>query len=209
MSTDQKTKSPRVLLLRHGETDYAKNRFYADEIEDPPLNPLGIKQAQAWEGRLQNEGRKIAGIYVSPSRRTQETAKLASGKLGIRMETIEGLRERNFGAWGGLTPPEIKAQFLEEWKAWREDVVNFVPSGGESLFEFSIRVKETVRELISRHPEQIILAVTHVGPIRMLVSAAIGMPIVNFKRLIIANASITEIEFTDQWPNLHTLSYMP
>jgi len=208
MPREDKTKAPTVLLLRHGETDYSKKRFYADEIENPPLNALGIKQAERWEGRLQNDRRTLAGIYVSPSRRTQETAQLATRGLPLTIETIADLGERNFGSWGGRTSSEIQAQHPDEWKAWQEDVVNFSPPGGESLLGFSIRVKEAVRQIVARHPEGYTLAVTHAGPIRMLVTAALGMPIVNFKRLIISNCSITEIEFTEQWPNLHTLSYI-
>lgn len=208
MHGNTQRKDSTALLLRHGETDYSKDRYYADEIEDPPLNALGQKQAQNLKHYLK-ESSGVTAIYVSPSRRTQETAEISTRSLGLKMETIDGLRERTMGKWGGLTAQEVQTQFPDEWAAWKEDMVHYVPPDGESLLRFSIRVKETLRKLVSRHPEVPFLLVSHVGPIRMIVTAALGIPLLNFKRLVIRNCSVTEIEFSDKWPNLHSLSYIP
>ncbi len=207
MHANSRRSSTRVLFLRHGHTDFPKDRFYDDKLEDPTLNPLGLKQAGLWTTQLNL--RKIVAVYVSPSRRTQETARIATACLGLPLEVIEGLGERRFGAWGGLSSREVKEKFPEEWHAWREDNVHFTPSGGESLSGFSRRVDETIHALRACHPEQTFLAVTHAGQIRMIVASALGVPLKNFKRLVIRNGSMTEIEYTDRWPNLHTFSFIP
>ncbi len=209
MHTDTPRKSTTVLFLRHGETDYPKERYYDDVLDDPPLNPAGLQQARLWPSYLESRSEPIAGVYVSPSRRTQETADIATQKLDVHCETMAGLQEWQFGRWGGLTASEIKSKYQEEWIAWREDVVHFAPIGGESLSQFSKRVNETVAALVSKHFGETVLVVTHAGAIRMIVAAALEMPMVNFKRLVIRHASMTEIEYTDRWPNLHAFSFYP
>ncbi len=208
MHSDSGRKSNIALFLRHGETDFSKHRFYNDAIEDPPLNPRGLQQAELWEERLKN-GREIAAIYVSPSLRTQETARIATAALGIEIKTVTGLRERSFGTWGGLSTEEVQKKFPEDWTAWKRDKMHHAPGGGESLMDFFKRVSKTVAQLTSQHHEQTLLVVAHAGTIRMLVIAALGMPLENFKRLVITNCSMTEIEYSDQWPNLHRFSFRP
>jgi broad specificity phosphatase PhoE len=122
---------------------------------------------------------------------------------------MKGLQERGFGTWEGLTSKEIQENFPDEWQSLNDDPINFHPPGAESLADFSARVNDTMQLLLFRHPGQTILIVTHVGPIRMVVSAALGIPLENFKRLVVGYCSITEIEYTKSWPNLISFSRKP
>lgn len=196
-----------ILFLRHGATDFPEERYYCDSVEDPPLNTIGLKQAATWAERLKSK--PVAAVYVSPSRRTQETARLATQGLSLPSQTLDGLRERSFGIWDGLTTEEIKTKHAAEWSGWKNDLLNFTPTGGESLVGFSKRVDQTVQTLLSRHAGQTILVVTHVGPIRSIVAAALGMPLENLKRLVVGSCSTTQIEYTASWPNLVSFSLRP
>lgn len=204
-----RTKEPATsfLFLRHGATDFPEDRYYCDAVEDPPLNAAGLKQAAFWPDRLQEK--QIGAIYVSPSRRTQETAQGIIKRLHVKTETLEGLRERTFGAWDGLTNELIRQQFPQEWLAWKNNLLDYVPAGGESLVGFAKRVDETIQTLLTRHRGEKILLVTHVGPIRMIVAAALGMAIENHKRLVVGSCSLTQIDYTASWPNLITFSTRP
>ena len=204
-----RTKEPATsfLFLRHGATDFPENRYYCDSVEDPPLNAVGLKQASRWPDRLQ--GKPFSALYVSPSRRTQETARPITERLGLKIETVEGLRERSFGSWDGLTNDVIQQRFPTEWSAWKKDLLHFTPAGGESLVGFAKRVDETIQTLLTRHAGQTILLVTHVGPIRMIVSAALGMALENQKRLVVGSCSLTQIDYTASWPNLVFFSLRP
>ncbi|MFQ5543504.1 MAG: histidine phosphatase family protein [Nitrospiria bacterium] len=209
MHTNNRKSSTTIRLLRHGETDYPRGRYYNDVINDPPLNKLGSEQARLWVKKMREDRHPFSALYVSPSLRTEETALIATKELALSVNTIDGLQERSFGSWGGLTPKEVQAQFPNEWMAWKDDLIDYVPPGGESLSAFSKRVNETTVQLVTRHINRTILIVTHVGPIRALVAAALGIPFDHQQRLVIKNCSITEIEFTDRWPNLHSLSSLP
>lgn len=196
-----------ILFLRHGATDFPEDRYYCDSIEDPPLNTVGLKQAATWAERL--KAKSITAVYVSPSRRTQETARLATQGLSLPSQTLDGLRERSFGIWDGLTTEEIKSKHGAEWSGWKNDLLHFTPSGGESLIGFSKRVDQTLQNLLSRHAGETILVVTHVGPIRSIVAAALGVPLENLKRLVVGSCSTTQIEYTRSWPNLVSFSLRP
>src|SRR3569832_697073 len=124
-----KEQAASILYLRHGATDFPENRYYCDPVEDPPLNATGLQQASLWPERLRK--REIAAVYVSPSRRTQETAQPLLKRLDINAETLEGLRERSFGAWDGSTNELIQQQRSQEWAAWKSAPLHYVPPGGE------------------------------------------------------------------------------
>jgi len=194
----------RCLLLRHGETDYPRNRYYCDSREDPPLNKIGLKQAKNWGKFLKDI--PLAAIYVSPSRRTRETAEMATKDGSLNLMAMKDLQERGFGTWEGLTTKKIREDMPDEWQALKDDLLNFHPPGGESLRDFSARVNDIMQLLLLRHPGQTILIATHVGPIRMIVSAALGVPLENHKRLVVGYCTITEIEYTESWPNLISFS---
>lgn len=197
----------RCILLRHGETDYPHNRYYCDSKEDPPLNKTGLRQARLWEKVLKDV--PLAAVYVSPSRRTRETAQTATEGGPLNLMPMKGLQERDFGTWEGLSSGEIREKFPDEWQELKNDALNFHPPGGESLIDFSTRVNNTIQLLLGRHSDQTILIVTHVGPIRMIVSAALAVPLENHKRLVVGYCSITEIEYTESWPNLISFSKKP
>ncbi|MFY9270185.1 MAG: histidine phosphatase family protein [Candidatus Manganitrophaceae bacterium] len=203
----KKESATTFFFLRHGATDFQENRFYCDAVEDPPLNTIGMEQAGFWPDRLQEKG--IEAIYSSPSRRTMETAGPTAERLGLKIEPVNDLRERSFGSWDGLTNEEIQQRFPAEWSAWKSNPIQFVPAGGESLIGFAKRVDETIQLLMNRHAGRTILVVTHVGPIRMVVSTALGMTIQNHKRLVVGFCSLTQIDYTASWPNLIFFSLRP
>ncbi|MFQ5780549.1 MAG: histidine phosphatase family protein [Nitrospiria bacterium] len=195
------------MFLRHGATDYPGNKYYCDSKEDPHLNDSGLKQAAYWTDLLSKTS--FGAVYVSPSRRTRETANTAAKGIGRNPVIMNGLQERHFGTWGGLTTVEVRKRFPDEWRNSREDLLNFTPPGGESLRDFSNRVNETIQLLLLRHAGQTLLIVTHVGPIRMTVLSALDIPLKNFKRLVVGYCSLTEIEYTESWPNLLSFSRKP
>ena len=73
-----------VLLVRHGESAPEHPDRPFPEVEghrDPPLDPVGEKQADLLAERLQHE--KIDAIYVTSLVRTVQTAAPLAAKLGI------------------------------------------------------------------------------------------------------------------------------
>src|SRR5215510_15555658 len=96
----------RLLLVRHGESTWnAQSRWQGQA--DPPLSPFGERQAEDATARLA-EIATITSVWVSDLRRARRTGELIARHLdldGVREEPR--LRERDVGAWSGLTRDEI------------------------------------------------------------------------------------------------------
>ena len=135
----------RVTLMRHGEPDWTPAGGVA--VNDPGLTPFGIAQARATAERIAGEG--IEAIYVSPYRRSQETAAALAEITGITPVTIEGLAEVGV-AVDGLTQEEVDRYFVEgsgrpleeHWEGW---------PGAETFHDFHARVAAAVDDLLDRH----------------------------------------------------------
>lgn len=205
---DRKTLRAGVILCRHGATDYHPDRFY-EEGDGPLLNPEGLAQAEALARWFARARMPVEAIYVSPTRRTMQTAGPVERVLGIQATPLPGLAERSVGQWNGRLVDEVKREDSDGWKRWKADPLGFAPPGGESLAEFGRRVDASVEDLIRRHSGGVVVAVTHVGTIRAALCAALGCPLEMGKRFVIEPGSLTRVDYTTSWPNLVFMGVQP
>ena len=114
----------RILLVRHGETDWnATGRIQGHN--DTPLNAAGRQQALRAAQRLALQ--PVRGLYSSDLARAYETAMIIGEPLGLTVVTSPRLRERRYGAWEGLTAAEIQARYPEQFAMWRARSTDFAP----------------------------------------------------------------------------------
>ena len=195
-----------LVFFRHGKTDFPEERFYS-RVNDPPLSSQGKMEAERL-GRWVKSG-SFSILYASPLKRTLETAAFIGRGSGLPVIPYPGLEERTMGEWDGLTPAEAKERDSEAFGRWKEDLLTFSPPGGESWAVFAARVEKTVRAIVSAHPDQKVAVVTHVGPIRVIVSRAMEIPDENHKRIVLGYGSATRIDYTKNWGNLAYLGIVP
>jgi probable phosphoglycerate mutase len=91
-----------IVLLRHGASAAAVpgERFpLVNGQGDPPLAPEGEEQARAAAERLAAEG--LAGLFVTPLRRTAQTAAPLTAATGLEPVVIGELCEVHLGDWEG------------------------------------------------------------------------------------------------------------
>ena len=106
-----------LLLVRHGETDWNRDRRFQGHA-DPPLNETGREQANALAEEL--AGEEIELVYTSDLQRARETAQIVGARLGAGVVPLPALREIDVGEWQGLTWPEIEQRFPEGARLWHE-----------------------------------------------------------------------------------------
>src|SRR3954469_644487 len=94
----------RILLIRHGQTDWNVEGGWQAHL-DEPLNATGIKQAQALAEYLR--GRAISAIYSSDLLRARVTAEWIAQAIGLPVKEDQRWRELNLGVFQGLTTSEI------------------------------------------------------------------------------------------------------
>ena len=159
-----------ILLARHGQTDWNRdNRFQGHA--DPPLNALGRAQARELAERLAQK--PVAAVFASPLVRARETAEIVAARLGLSVELVEALREVDVGSWSGLTRDEIAERFPAGYRRWLDCAHGW--EDGESYQELGERVVASLLELAGRHAGELILVVTHGGPIRAAQAHAAGV----------------------------------
>lgn len=193
------TTPTRLVLLRHGQTEMSRAKQYSGN-SDPELTPLGERQARAAASHISNTMGDIDVVVASPLRRCQQTAKYVANLLGKEVETIDGLREMNFGDWEGKTFAEAQKSDPELHSNWLEDTSVATPNG-ESLDLAHERVSSTLRELTRRYTGKSVLVVSHVTPIKAVVREAVAGPADIVHRLHLDLASISVAEFYEDGPS--------
>lgn len=134
-------------FLRHGETEANVHGVVAGS-RDVPLTALGHAQAHAAAAAL--KGRGITAIYASALRRARDTADYVARELGLPVEIIPELGERN---WGIL---EGKPRGLR--------VRGITPPGAETPEAYASRVLAGLAKIDGGVP----LIVAHSGVFRVL-----------------------------------------
>ena len=104
-----------IVLIRHGRTAGNLEHRYIGSRTDEPLCPQG----EAELGR----GPNVQRVFSSPMRRCIKTAEILFP--GVPIETAEGLRECDFGAFEGKNYRELSGR--PDYQAW-------IDSGGEAAF---------------------------------------------------------------------------
>ena len=187
----------RLILVRHGETEWNRIGRYQG-FARTPLNERGRWQAEQVARRLASW--EIDAIYASDLPRAYQTAEPIARRLRLPISTTVALRELDVGEWEGLTVPEIQVEHAENWDACLVDPIQERRKGGESFADLAERVEEAFRQWQVEHAGEVVLAVTHGGPIQVLVCTVLGLPLHFRRRLRIGNASITTLAHTDgQW----------
>jgi probable phosphoglycerate mutase len=158
----------RILLLRHGQSEWnAVGRWQGHG--DPGLTELGREQSRVAATRLASAG--IERVVSSDLARAFETAQIVAAALGLTLERDARWRERDIGAWTGLTREQIEARWPEEYAHFRAHEEQARPGGGESNAMLRARAREALAALRARYPEKRVLVVTHRGVGRMLAPA--------------------------------------
>ena len=185
----------RLYLVRHGATQLTAEDRFAGAV-GVELSDEGRRQAARLGARLADEG--ITAVYCSPLSRTVETASLVAATLELPVETREGLREISHGRWEGLTRRDVETRFPDEYAAWEEDPFTFAPEGGESGVAVLARALPVVRAIVTGHPGERVLVVSHKATIRLVLSSLLGFDARGYRdRLDQAPACLNVLDFRD------------
>jgi probable phosphoglycerate mutase len=185
-----------TLLLRHGQTPMSVEKRYAGR-SDIPLTDVGLQQAAAAAKRLASAG--IDVIVASPLLRARQTAGEVAATTGAPVVTDDGFRETDFGAWEGLTFAEVRERWPAEVSAWLADPA-VPPPDGESFAEVSERVAGALQRVLADRAGQTVLIVSHVTPIKTLVTTALLAPPAALYRMHLDVAALCEIDWYADGP---------
>lgn len=165
----------RILIVRHGETEWNKEKRVMSRF-DAPLNENGLLQAEEIRNKLLTE--KIDLIICSPLKRARKTAEIINRNRNIPIIYEEGFIERNFGTLEGC--PIESINFNEYWDYYK----NLNDNNVETMKDMFDRVYKTLDKLIKEYNDKTILIVSHGG---------VGMPVDCYFNHNIPQGSLREL----------------
>ena len=188
-----------LILVRHGVTPHTAAKRFSGGLggDNPALSDEGRDQIRATAGWLSPAAERIDAIVASPVRRTRESADLLGEVLGVAVEEEPGFAEMEFGVWDGLTFPEVGARDPRTLERWLNDL-DSAPEGGESFRTVEARVVAALERVREAHAGRTVVVVSHVTPIKILVSRALGAPLEGVFRMELSPASVSVVSYYPQ-----------
>jgi probable phosphoglycerate mutase len=183
-------------MVRHGQTP-TTGSVLPGRAKGLHLGKTGVGQAQRAGDRIGGL-EKVSAVYASPMERTQETAAPIAKACGKRVRTHKGLIECDFGDWTGKKLSALRK--LPEWTTVQRYPSGFRFPKGESFSEMQTRMVDAISDLVSRHPGETVVAVSHADTIKAAVASAMGTHLDLFQRIVISPCSVTAIRYTTEGP---------
>lgn len=181
----------RLLLVRHGETEWNKEGRYHG-VTDVELSEVGLEQARRLGQRLAME--KPNALYSSPLKRAMHTAQQIAEVNDLPIVPCDELKELNLGDFEGkrFRGADDEGRPLEA--AWEAGNIEFNLPGGETLYQLCGRVAGFVATLRERHSTGTVLIVSHGGALRIVICHLIGIELKNWWRIRLESASVSIVE---------------
>lgn len=163
--------SATILFWRHGQTDYNAQGRLQGQV-DIPMNETGHAQAAAAAPVLSQT--KPVAIISSDLIRARDTAQYLAGYTGLPVTADDRLRERNFGAWEGLTHHQMRDGWPEAFTHWR-DGGHPEGVGAETRSALGRRVAQAAADASASHEaDRVVVLVAHGAAISAGLVALLG-----------------------------------
>ena len=179
----ESTRLQRVLLARHGETDYNATRRFQGRLP-VPLNATGRAQAELLAELAAPLG--IASLWTSTLVRAAETAGIVGARLGLEPRPDDRLVETDCGVWTDRFLREYEEAEPAGYAAFVAADPDFQFPGGESFGHQTERVLAALDDIAGEGLPA--LVVTHGMSIRLAL-AALGHPVATVPNAALLNCS--------------------
>ena len=183
--------SDQVYLIRHGETEWAKDGRHTGRT-DIPLTDKGREQAGFLLPIFDEV--KFSHVLSSPLRRAVETAKLAG--VGSRLELDDDLMEWHYGDYEGLTTTQIR-ELAPGWTIFSQGSPN-----GETIDQVAQRADRIVAKLRSINGNVAIFSHGHF--LRVLVCRWVGLPAEYGRHFLLGTSTLSILGYEHETPAIST-----
>jgi broad specificity phosphatase PhoE len=182
-----------LYLLRHGATaaNLATPARLQGRRSNPPLAPIGIRQAEAARDVL--AGLPLAACYCSPLHRAVQTAAIVAAPHSLSPKPIDALTECDVGEWEGLDWETIRERFGEAHRRFHAAPGDCGYPGGESFADVHRRVAPALEELLVRHAGQSFAVVGHQVVNRVYLAVLLGLTPNQARRVALDNGGISVV----------------
>lgn len=192
---------PRLLLVRHGETEWNRQKRFQGQI-DIPLNENGKRQGRQAADFLKTV--KIDAAVSSSLSRPKETAEIIlQHHAGVPLAITDGLKEIGHGEWEGLYEHEIESGYPGMLQQWQEhpETVQMPGASGENLEQVWARAIATWNEIVAQYSGTetpvTVLVSAHDAINKALLCHVAGLGPESFWKFKQGNGAVSVIDYPD------------
>lgn len=196
-----------IIFLRHGQAQNNTERILAGRTKGVPLTDVGVQQAQHTAEML--EHMNVSAIYSSPIQRAKDTAEIVGKHNSLDVTIDDRLIELDTGKFTGMAYDEIFNNHGNVFMKFYNGEIEIAHNGIETFSEVKKRVLGIVDHVIEKHPDENVVLVTHMDPIKAMLSTIVDLSPANLFELIIANASLNLFREKDGRFSISGLNVMP
>ena len=172
-----------LIVVRHGETVHNVAGI-AQGWNDSALSERGQEQVAALASKLAAIG--IDAIYSSPLERAMSTARAIASATSLPIETLDELREMNYGGWEGRSFLDVRRDDAAIYEEWIANADCPCPGGGESHNDVRRRFAAALEKIRGKKP----VLVTHGTAIRIGVTVLLDLPVMASRSFAQDNAAM-------------------
>ncbi|MFT4401251.1 histidine phosphatase family protein [Bacillus sp. SW14] len=184
-----------LYIARHGQTQWNVEKRMQGWL-DSDLTELGLYNARALGERLRDI--EFNQVYISPSKRTEETAKTILGSRRPPLVKDHMFREMSLGSWEGKKQEDIERNEPDLFHAYLHYPEAYRQPGCETFFDLESRVRLALQTILDSHSSGNVLLVTHSVFILMLLNIIKGRRVNDiWNSAYIHDTSLSLVEFDE------------
>lgn len=182
----------KLVLVRHGQTDFNVKHLLPGQLPGIPLNDEGQREAQATADALRDL--PLATIVASPLERTMATAGYINVGRGLEIRQDRDLLDTDYGPFSGQCWDDLDKQ-SGAWARFSTDPLR-APKGVESFAAVQKRATRAAeRWRHDRDAGEWVALVTHADLVKMIVAHYLRIPLGSVPLISMDNAAVSLLAF--------------
>ena len=195
-----------IIFLRHAQAENNAKRILAGRTEGVHLTKTGIEQAELIAKYL--KPLDISAIYSSPIERASHTAEIVAKNNSLDHNLDDRLTEIDMGKFTRMNYDDMFAKYGNIFLKFYENDPVIAEHEVETFPQVQSRILDMVSHIVEKHKNENVILVTHMDPIKSMLSTVMGLKPKTLFELIIANASLTIIKEQDKKFSLSAINAM-
>ena len=195
-----------IIFLRHAQAENNTKRILAGRTEGVHLTKAGIEQAESIAKYLKSLD--ISAIYSSPIERASHTAEIVAKNNSLDYELDDRITEIDMGRFTRMNYDDMFAKYGNIFLKFYENDPVIAEHEVETFPHVQRRVLDIVNYVVKKHKNENVILVTHMDPIKSMLSTVMDLKPKALFELIIANASLTIIKEQENKFSLSAINAM-
>ena len=195
-----------IIFLRHAQAENNTKRILAGRTEGVPLTKTGIEQSESIAKYLKLFD--ISTIYSSPIERASHTAEIVAKNNSLDYELDDRLTEIDMGKFTRMNYDDLLSKYGNIFLRFYEDDPVIAEHEVETFPQVQRRILDMVNHVVEKHKNENVILVTHMDPIKSMLSAVTDLKPKTLFKLIIPNASLTAVKEQDKKFSLSPINVM-